>query len=32
MIVVTTLTYYENDIVKVRHGISNDMGTDYETI
>ena len=24
------LTYYENDIVKVRHGISNDMGTDYE--
>ena len=23
-------TYYENDIVQVRHGISNDMGTDYE--
>ena len=24
------LTYYENDIIKIRHGISNDMGTDYE--
>lgn len=23
-------TYYENDVVQVRHGISNDMGTDYE--
>ena len=22
--------YYENDIVKVRHGINNDQGTDYE--
>ena len=22
--------YYENDVVKVRHGINNDQGTDYE--
>ena len=22
--------YYENDVVKVRHGINNDRGTDYE--